>query len=59
MCVSERQQGERETRNQDASTEFSNLAAAGGKRLDENVCVTALKKFGLQRPRWMQRRSME
>ena len=29
VCVSERQQGERETRNQDAYTEFSNLAAAG------------------------------
>ena len=37
--------------------EFSKLAAAGRKRLDEKVCVTALQDFELQRQRSLQRRS--
>ena len=37
--------------------EFSKLAAAGRRRLDEKVCVTALQDFELQRQRSLQRRS--
>ena len=37
--------------------EFSKLAAAGRRRLDEKVCVTALQDFALQRQQSLQRRS--